>query len=198
MANVGNLVTGLALRSAIGAGQPSLERFWDSAEKVASISAYVATILPNVSRDAAYTLGLFRDCGIPVLIQRFDDYRETLKLAVSDERSITDVEERRHGTNHATVGFMIGKTWRLPDTLCECILRHHDPEVFSDTARQGQETRTLISINWLAEHLNDTELRMRADPQWSTISDLSLSHLGIDAADFADIRDDVVALMGHQ
>lgn len=195
LANVGNLVTGLALRRAVGAGQPSLERFWDSAEKVASISAYVTTILPGVSRDAAYTLGLFRDCAIPVLMQRFDDYRDTLKLAAGDDRSMTEVEDGRHGTNHATVGYMIGKTWCLPDTLCECILRHHDAEVFSEAEHQGRDMRTLISINWLAEHLNDAVLRMRGDTQWSSIGSLSLSHLGFSESDYAELKDDVVALL---
>ena len=197
LTNVCSLVTGLSLRSAVGAGQPSLERFWDSAEKVAAISAYVATILPDVSRDSAYTLGLFRDCAIPVLMQRFDDYRDTLKLAASDDRSMTEVEDSRHGTNHATVGYMIGKTWGLPDPLCDCILRHHDAEVFSETEHQAREMRTLISINWLAEHLNDTVLRLRADHQWSAIGNLSLTHLGFSEKDYAELSEDVVGLL-HQ
>ena len=103
MRNVRNVVTGLMLRNAAGGGA-SLERFWDSAEKVASINAHICSLLPSVPREECYTFGLFRDSGIPMLMQRFPDYRETLRIAAVDPRPMTEVEEERHGTSHAHRG----------------------------------------------------------------------------------------------
>lgn len=194
--NVRNIVTGLVLRNAMGKGGASLERFWDSSEKVASINAYICTILPKAPREDAYTFGIFHDCGIPVLMQRFgDDYRETLKRAGGEDRPLTDVEDERHGTNHATLGYVIARSWGLADTICQSILRHHDTGVIDGADNSTHPgTRTLVAVNFLAEHLNDTSLRLRADSQWSAIGDMILDYLGLTQEEYGEIREDVVAL----
>ncbi len=194
--NVKSIVTGLLLKSTIagGAGM-SLERFWDSSEKVAKIAAFVATRLPKAPRDEAYTLGLFRECGIPLLMQRFDNYKDTLKAAAGDSRPMTVVEEELHGTNHAVVGYMVAKTWGLPDQLAEAILRHHDVEVFSDGDTAAPGVRTLVAINFLAEYLNDTGLRMRDNLQWNAVSDVVLDYLGLNAGDFDELKEDVTSVL---
>ena len=193
--NARNVVTGLVLRNAMGGSAPSLERFWDSSEKVASINAYICTILPKAPREDAYTFGIFHDCGIPVLMQRFgDDYRETLKRAGGEDRPLTDVEDECHGTNHATLGYVIARSWGLADTICQSILRHHDTGVIDGADSTHPGTRTLVAVNFLAEHLNDTSLRLRADSQWNAIGDMILDYLGLTQEEYAEIREDVVAL----
>lgn len=192
--NARNVVTGLVLRSAVGEGAASLERFWDSAEKVASINAYICSILPKAPREEAYTFGLFRDCGIPLLMQRFSDYRETLKLAAGGDRSLPEVEEERHGTNHATVGYMIARSWGLTDIVCQAILRHHDLTMIDDGESAHHLTRTLVAVNFLAEHLNDTSLRMRQDSQWDRYGGMILDYLGFTQNEYSEMAEEVVAL----
>lgn len=194
--NVRNIVTGLVLRNAVGGGAENLERFWDSAEKVASINAYICSVLPKAPREEAYTFGLFRDCGIPVLMQRFPDYRETLKLATGEDLPLTTVEEQRHGTNHATVGYMIARSWGLSDTICQSILYHHDATVINGTDSTHPLTRTLVAINFLAEHLNDTSLRLRADQQWESIGGVILDYLGLSLNEYDELGDEVFANHG--
>lgn len=192
--NVKSIVTGLLLKSTIGGGL-SLERFWDSSEKVAKISAYIASILPRAPRDEAYTLGLFRECGIPLLMLRFENYKDTLKLAGADSRPMNLVEDEHHGTNHAVVGYMVAKTWGLPDILVEAILRHHDTDVFSATDNAAAGVRTLIAINYLAEYLNDTSVRMRDNLQWQAVAEPVLDHLGLTAGEFNDLKDDIASVL---
>jgi HD-like signal output (HDOD) protein len=191
MRNVRNIVTGLLLRNAAGAGQ-NLERFWDSAERVASINAYLCSILPKTPRDEAYTFGLFRDCGIPILMQRFPDYRDTLKRAAGDDRPMTVVEEEQHGTNHATVGYMVARSWGLSDTICQSILRHHDIDMIQSNDGSTPLAHTLVAINFLAEHLNDTMLRMRQDSQWDLFGATVLDYLGLTHEEYVEIQDDVL------
>lgn len=195
MRNVKSIVTGLLLKMTLSGGAVSLERFWDSAEKVAKISSFIATRLPRGPRDEAYTMGLFRECGIPLLMQRFPDYKETLKVAGGDPRPMTAVEEERHGTNHAVIGYMVAKTWGLPEVLSEALQRHHDASVFDegDTASAG--VRTLVAINYLAEYLNDTSMRMRDNPQWNSVAEQVLDHLGFNSGEFEELREDVVPLL---
>ena len=193
MRNVRNIVTGLMLRNMVGAGQ-NLERFWDSAEKVAAINAYLCSILPKTPRDEAYTFGLFRDCGIPILMQRFPEYRDTLKRAAGDDRPMPVVEDERHGTNHATVGYMVARSWGLSDAICQSILRHHDIDMINGKDSTVPLAHTLVAINFFAVHLNDTMLRMRQDSQWELHGEMVLDYLGITHKEYVEIQDDVMGL----
>jgi HD-like signal output (HDOD) protein len=78
-----SLVAGFALRSSIN-GPVRLDRFWDSSIRVAQLAARLTKEFRGVAADHAYTFGLFHDCGIAVLLQRFPDYRDTLQLANAD------------------------------------------------------------------------------------------------------------------
>lgn len=192
--NARNIVTGLVLRSTMGGNNASLERFWDASEKVASINAYLCSLLPKAPRDDAYTFGIFHDCGIPVLMQRFSDYRETLRIAGADGCALTEVEEARHGTNHSTLGYMIARSWGLSDVITQSILLHHEPDVLHRADGTHPGTRTLVAVNILAEHLNDTSLRMRSDAQWERIGDEILEYLGLTDSEYSELKEDVVAL----
>jgi HD-like signal output (HDOD) protein len=191
--NARNVITGLVLRNAVG-GAANLERFWDSAEKVATINAYICSILPKAPREEAYTFGLFRDCGIPLLMQRFESYRETLKFAAGDDRPMTVVEEERHATSHVTVGFMIAHSWGLSEVICQAILHHHDLSIIGAAGNDLPMTQTLVAVNCLAEHLNDSSLRLRQDSQWEQFGGIVLDYLGLTAGEMAEIQEDVVAL----
>jgi len=196
MYNVATLATGLLLRKALGGKGVSLERFWDSAEKVANIAAVVANALPQVARDEVYTFGLFRDCGIPMLMQKFPDYKETLTIVSGTlDRPMTEVEDERHETNHATIGYLMAKTWYLPGFLCEAILRHHDPSVFSPTDDASPKARTLIAIGALAEQLHDEVMRMRQEHLWETVGPLALEHLGFDRDEYSDLKEAVLEMV---
>ena len=192
--NTRNVVTGLVLRSTMGGAAASLERFWDSSEKVASISAYICTLLPRAPREDAYTFGIFHDCGIPALMQRFADYRETLKIAGGDSRPMTEVEEERHGTNHATIGYLIARSWGLSDVICQAIQRHHDLSILGGSDSVSSVTPVLVAVNFLAEHLNDTSLRMRDDVQWVRDGELVLDYLGLTQSEYAELSEDVLTL----
>ena len=79
--NVINIVNGLVLQRALSPKGVSMERFWDRSNDHAMISARLARRVPGLNSEDAYTFGLFHDCGIPILMQRFPNYRETPALA---------------------------------------------------------------------------------------------------------------------
>jgi len=189
--NIADIVTGIVLRQTVGGKGQSMDRFWDSAEKVAGIASFVAGLLPRVSCDEAYTLGLFRDVGIPILIQRFPAYRETLKLAAGDDCAMVTLEESRHGTNHMTVGFLVARAWHLPEILCEAVQRHHDMTVFDDSSLARGGPATLVALNVLSEHLHDEILRGRTNIQWGNAGLVVLDHLGLTHSEYRDIADEI-------
>lgn len=192
MKNVMNIVTGLMLRNAVGGKNVALDRFWENSQQNAMLSAWLAKRLPGISADEAYTFGLFHDCGIPILMQKFPDYKDTLFAAnAADDTAFTLIEDQRHATNHATIGFLVAKTWLLPEMLCEAIRLHHDETIYTQPDSAEPRVRNLVSISRLAEHLNDTLLHLRDDSEWGRLGGLVLGHLGITDTELSDIKDDV-------
>jgi len=196
MAATVHIVTSLALKAAVGGKVASLERFWDSSEKVAGMSRHIAAAIPRGPRDDAYCFGLFHDVGIPILMQKFPDYRQTLLLADStSDRPFTAVEEERHATDHATLGYLVARGWYLPQAICEAILHHHDESVFDDLESVSPGALTLIAINALSEHLHDECLRQRETRSSKGMRCRALDHLGLTEDEYCDLRDEVTAMV---
>jgi HD-like signal output (HDOD) protein len=196
MKTANQIATGLMLRNAIPGEKKSLEPFWDSAEKAANISAYIASTLPRVGKDDAYSFALFHNVGIPILMQKFPDYQQTLDLAAdTPDRPVTELEDERHATNHATLGYLLAKSWFLPAAICEGISRHHDVAAFDDSDSISAEARTLIAITSLAESLNDSITGTRQNVQWDQMGERVLDHLGLVEVEYLDLKEEVAALM---
>ncbi len=178
MTNVAALVTGLALRNAVPA--QGLDRFWDGAARSALVASYLAKQLGCASREDAHLFGLFQNCGIPLLMQRFADYRETLRLANAEAvRAFTAVEDARHATNHAVVGALLAGNWHLPEHLRAAIRAHHDLDVFSSTL--STQAMNLVAVGLLAGYIENSHARLAGDAEWDKLGAATMAHLMLDA-----------------
>lgn len=194
--SVEQLVTSIMLRNSFVAESRTLEHFWDTAERSAGIAAHIASTLPNCARDDAYSFGLFHNAAIPILNQRFPNYLQTLKAAVhAGGRVVTEVEDERHAVNHATLGYLVAKAWFLPQPLCEGILRHHDLSVFEPDDEISPQALTLISIAYLAEHLNDAQAVTGNHSQWDAVGEKVLEHLGLEDGEYENLSEEIAELM---
>jgi len=189
--NVISLVTGIAIKSAVGSKNLKLERFWDIADKVANVAAYISEIIPGVCKEQAYMFGLFHDCGIPLMLQKFPDYVETLKKANGVSRlDVIRLEDEIHSTNHATLGYLLAKSWSLPHSLCHALLNHHDISILHSDDDYSAETRSLVAINRFAEYLCDIR-QMRDDHDWNETGPIVMAYLGVTDDEFMDIKEAV-------
>ncbi|MDK9723412.1 MAG: HDOD domain-containing protein [Sterolibacteriaceae bacterium MAG5] len=190
MRNVSSIATGLVIRHSLGGGKnAALERFWDTAEKVAMICAYLAKALRGIPVDEAYTLGLFHDCGIPLLMERFPNYRETLARANrAPDRSFFSVEDEEIGTNHGAVGYFLARSWSLHDDLCNAIRWHHEPDVFRDS-EVSETVRNYVGLIHLAQHVQHRQMRSTTDVEWSKFVDVVLGHFALGEEDFINLVD---------
>ena len=194
--NVIQLTTGIALQNAIGNGQGlSLERFWDSAMHVAQISALLAPRFTDLSPDECYSFGLFRDCGIPVMLLRYPDYKDTMALANQEADSrFPEIEDARHHTNHVSIGYLVARSWLLPDDLAQAILLHHDHHCIGHGHGYAPpHVASLIAIARLAEHISAGMLRLSDDVGWNSCQDIILDFLGINEAEIQDLSDPIIA-----
>ncbi|GBG04044.1 HDOD domain-containing protein [Azospira sp. I13] len=192
--NVLNLVVNELLRKSLSQKDShAMERFWDSATYCAGVCAKLAEILPGTSRDTAYTFGLFHDCGIPILMRRYPDYKKTLALANQTlDRSFTAVEEEMHGTSHAVIGYLMARNWGLPETVSSAILSHHDFSVFESGSGLSDESCTLIALALLSERIIGTFLRLKDDGEWEKGKLPVAGFFGLSETDLNDIVDDLL------
>lgn len=162
-------IAGIILRKTFP-NVPSVERFWDSSARIARLSGWLVQRLKisGLNADDAYTFGLFRDCGIPVLLGRFKDYQAVLDAANRDaERSFTEIEDAVMPTNHAMVGCILAQSWWLPEEICQAIRNHHDqPELESASSPLPMLSRKLIATAQLAEHIVQQQPGLSQTAEW--------------------------------
>lgn len=190
-----NFVVGELLKRMLSTPKSAgLERFWDRAAHNASVCALLTERLPGTRRETAYCFGLFHDCGIPLMMQRFPDYKDTLRLANQSGQSFTATEEARHGTDHATIGYLLTRSWGLADTLSKAIRFHHEYEVLDMSADHGidDEACTLIALNLISEHIVGAFLRSPEEHEWQRGSALVAGFFGFSATDLDDLVEDVL------
>lgn len=196
--NVSSIATGLVIRHTLGGGpQQGFERFWDTAEKVGLICSFLARALRGMAPDEAFTVGLFHDCGIPLLMRRFPVYRDVLAQAnQSAERGFFEVEEEAIGTHHGAVGYFLARSWLLPDDLCKAVLWHHDAEVFVDPA-VDDSVRNYVGIIHIAQHIQHLQMRSTTDVEWIRFSDAVLTHFALTEEDFINLVDEAQEMLAE-
>jgi HD-like signal output (HDOD) protein len=196
LGSVTNIVTLLALRKALsppGQGpDPFWDQFWDRTNYHAIACARLARQLRFMSMDGAYTFGLFNDCGIPVLVQRFDNYRETLQLANTTEWPLVEYENERHQTTHALVGWALARSWQLPDLICNAIREHHNFDLFDAASSPAQgDIAALAAISLIADYLVNDFLGTHQDSEWQRCGTQALDYLGMNEDELLESKIDI-------
>lgn len=192
-----NTVAGIALQKTFP-HIPSLERFWDSAAKTARVSSWLAQRFKRklqVRPEDAYTFGLFRDCGIPLLMIPFPDYAQTLKRANEEtQRIFTSIEDEVFSINHAIVGAELAQDWQLPEEISQAIRYHHEPSSLSgpqDANSLPVMTRELIAITQTAEFLIQQVTGLSQTHEWDKLGNACMQLLDISADELASLEDEV-------
>ncbi|ADE11794.1 HDOD domain-containing protein [Sideroxydans lithotrophicus] len=195
-------VNTLFLRNSVSMKDPAakafLEKFWDKSSCTAEAASMLAKTLPGISIEDAYTIGLFHDSGIPVLMQRFPEHSFDETLHESDWENTHREEESRLGTNHAVVGNMLARNWGLPAHVCQTILNHHDMSIFTDLSHQiSTAVRNFIAVLILAEHMASVFMGLEKE---SALGQLpthahALNHIGMEPAEFHEAALDILGEM---
>lgn len=162
----------------------NLERFWDTSARVAQISGWLAQKMNirGLSADDSYTFGLFRDCGIPVLLGHYPQYEQVLVCANNDaEREFTEIEDASLPTNHAMVGCILAQNWWLPEEICLAIRNHHSLVVLeSANSNLPLLSLQLIATAQLAEHIVQHQLKLCMTQEWTKLGAACQKILALD------------------
>ncbi|TAJ81233.1 MAG: HDOD domain-containing protein [Gallionellaceae bacterium] len=194
LSQVENLIKGIALRKAIGGNDIAYEKFWERSDEIATLSAIVAAkqiSACNIAVDQAYMAGLFHECGVPILMQRFPDYCQTFRLNQGSNWPDFNEEDRRFNTDHTVVGFMVTKHWNLPEFICQAVRFHHE------RLNVDHAALTLVSILQVARHLHKKIHRL-PDNEWAKIRAQVMEEIGVDEEGSIEFMEDVVEIFTHQ
>ena len=194
MNSVVNIVNGISIKSSMSDEKiKALTRFWDTAMDIAMTSATLAKNVGYNYPDNAYTLGLFHNCGVPLLMSRFDNYMEIMVESYSGNHNrVIDFENTQLNTNHAVIGYYTAKSWNLPKLLCEIIAEHHNCKRLFSAATVENDKTTLTSILKMAEHICGTYKilgQQEEDHEWEDIGQMVLEYLGFNDYDLETFKE---------
>jgi HD-like signal output (HDOD) protein len=177
------VLTGFLARNAIRVNSPLLAHFWESSTRRSLAMAYIARQLYGVDPDVAQTCGLFCHVGIPVMMQGLKGYSGTLTEAMArQDRTFIQTENAAHRTDHAVVGALVAKTWRLPSVISIAVRLHHDFTVLQDDT-VPLDVRQLVAIAAIAEHLVGMHEGVNDQREWDRHGEECLAYLQIDVAE---------------
>ncbi len=194
----GNLMTGIIARQSIQVEKISLVKFWDFSTKRAQAMTQLARRMRVCSADTAHTFGLFCDIGIPLLLERFPDYSQTLEIAYQEEQLLfTEIEEQRHNTSHAAIGSLMARTWGLPESVSLAILLHHDYGVLHDP-NTDEVVKNLVALALLAEFGIQKYHGQEDSCEWNKGGGMACEFLGLSADDVEDRFEEMHELFSNE
>ena len=172
-----NLVQAISLANSISdSARKSLDTFWIRSQEVAQMAALIAAdrvSVCNIFPDQAYMAGIFHECGVPVLMQRFPDYCAKLHFDATTCWPDLTGEDALFNVDHCSIGYLVAQHWKLPDFICHAILYHHEVP-----REELGAVRTLVAILQLAIHFHH-RINRTDHPLWWKIRDELLPELGI-------------------
>ncbi len=145
------IMTGLITRTLMGNGRMMMARFWDVSEKRAKGMAFLAARTGVAPSELGHTFGLFCDIGIPLMKAHFPTYLQTLSVAnLAAGTAFIEIEQQRHGTDHAVVGATLAEQWGIDADIVATIRRHHDYDALYDESVPAT-VRGLLASNLVVE-----------------------------------------------
>ena len=193
--SVVNIINGVSIKSQMSDETiVNMNRFWDTATDISQVATQIAKQVGYPNPDLAYLLGLFHNCGIPLLMARFDNYLEVMEksYAHDPDQRVIDVENQLLNTNHAVIGYYTAKSWKLPKILCDVVAEHHNAgRYFNSTNQKDSELKTLLGILKMSEHIcgNYRILgKQHEDHEWLAIGAEVLAYLGLGEYDLEQME----------
>ena len=191
--NVSHLVTRLLFQQAFPVTDgAAMERYWESSSNIAMILAWLARKTKKLDRDDAYTYGLFRDCGIPVMMLNFTDHPVLIDQAYNNpDQVLTEVEDEQLGVDHASVGAELTESWHLSAATCLAIRHHHDYTIYGKETDLPPQSLMMVSLGIVAEKLYRGHCGDTPGAEWTRAGAAAMQATGITEDDLAEFTGEI-------
>jgi len=194
ISTVTQLVKSIELKRTLPSKGDAYERFWERSGDIATLASLVAAkqlSACNIPPEQAYMAGLFHDCGVPILMEQNPDYCKTIAGCPGGNWSHIEKEDSHFHTDHAVVGFLLARNWRLPEFVCDAIRYHHDLLSVHDKAL------TMVSILQMAIHLCNRLLH-QDDTGWENMQTVVIGELGLSVDGTAEFEEEILENFSEQ
>ncbi|WP_374277502.1 HDOD domain-containing protein [Azonexus sp.] len=186
-----NLVQAIALRSAgdLRKHRAVYEAYWARSHAIGQLAMLIADeriAVCNIFPDQAYLAGVFHDCGVPLLMQRFPTYCQEMRLGEAGRWTDLAEEDRKFNTDHCVIGYLVARHWCLPDFICDAIRYHH---AIGELGMH--DARSMVAILLLAVEIHYRTMHA-ANPEWERVKAEVLPELGLDEDSLPEFVDVVV------
>lgn len=175
--------------------------FWSISLSVATVASTICRQLNLSFADEAYTLGLFHNCGVPILASKFENYQEVMEYSYGrKDGRIASEEFTTFGVHHAAAGYRVARVWNLPKVICLAVKNHHSVDrVLDDKSIENPTLKTLLCVLKMAEDMVDLPEKLAqcdVDFEWRKIGPSVLEFMGLSEYDYEDLRDAVRYTLG--
>ena len=184
---VAELTKGLSLEAAIYGESKFYPWFWERANEIAGYAGVIAwkqRTVCNIFPEHAQLAALFMDCGVPILLQHIEKYEYPFMTGKGYIWPNILAEDANFDTDHAVVGYLAARHWKMPDYVCQAVRWHHDPVNVDDKAA------SLVAILQTATHVYNL-YASKDDSEWEAQADRALEELGIAQDGFQEFVEDV-------
>ena len=193
--SVTNIVTALMLHTAFADNKGKfMDEFWSSSGNLAAATSLAASLSRHVAKEEGYALGLFANCGVPLMLKKFASYPAVYdRAALVEDATVTSVEDEELGTDHTLVGYIMGRSWELPENVCQCILRHHDTTDYFDGEEDLGDITPHLAVLHVGHYLHRSTEDLPESVEWSQIGGSVCNYLGISNRDLEALKDEAAA-----
>lgn len=191
--NVKNIIRAVCFRNLMEkVVEPKLmKRFWDASLKTAVCTSVVARFLHLANHDEAYALGLFHNCGIPILSSHFNNVDALVKECYADPGANFLLKEiQAINVDHASIGYRVACAWNLPDVTAQAIRDHHSLKTH-DFETYSQTNSLLVCLK-LGEYLSEEHQILGAaerNHEWLKYRKICMDYVRMDDGDLSDLRE---------
>ncbi len=110
-------------------GFVSMDSFWRHSVGCGLAARVLATLRRETNAERHFVAGVLHDIGRLVMFTKAVDVsREALTGARDGKKLLYDAERETFGFTHAVVGGVLLQTWKLPASLEEVVMFHHNPK----------------------------------------------------------------------
>lgn len=173
-----NIVTALSLMESMKNKSDDYmdqKAFWLHSYITATTAKKIADDFGIRESNDVFIGGLLHDLGISVIHRYMHSDFISIVENVQKGTKYSDAENTQLGMDHQSVGYTLLKSWNIPDSICEIVKYHHNPNFASNT-------KILTSIIHFADYM--TQKLKLANFSWD--DDLELNREAAEILQFKE------------